>query len=341
MARKKIDFSVEEVLVEVAEMFNFVDRFVTDVVVQAMGDEQKFYLSLLGIEESEVNPDLLNRRNEMSLANKKVFTVEKIKKDFGSLVYDIEETYEYVVNGVTPSEAFCFMEGWMSCVSGMDSLDKGGIISLLQLWLGYVNSFPSREKTDSKYEILYDSAYAKMRLDGDHDLNLETLALLAGVDERTVRNAVTAGNIATIKSGSDTLVANQEARRWLNSRPDFKPTKYRNEDIANGSDVTTATAFGQFIALKREAQNLTIGDVTKDTDIDVDTLLDLEKGIDRIHLSQISKLQNILKIEDNSLLNNYMRIFHWEEFTSLKHLFQAEFASKPKSDVSVKKVEVS
>jgi hypothetical protein len=87
---------------------------------------------------------------------------------------------------------------------------------------------------------------------------------------------------------------------------------------------------------------LTIGDVTKETGIDVDALLNLEKGIDRIHFSQISKLQNILKIEDNSLLNNYMKIFHWEEFSSLKHLFQAEFASKPqKSDATTKKVEVS
>lgn len=304
MTRKKIDFTYEELVEEIEEFANMLNNEINE----------GFGNFCLAVRD---NTDSLIDLDGKPLRTYREFTSEDIKNSMP--VQDAYYGYHYAL-------------GTIFLGIGRDDTGQFFGDGMLQFYDLFETAI---RRTDSKYAFICDLCSARDKLDQDDDLNIKELALLAGVDERTIRNAASAGNIETIKSGSETLVLNKDAKKWLYARPDFKPTKYLNKKDTNSEiDVTTATAFGQFLALRREAQNLTIGDVTKETGIDVDELMDLEKGIDRIHLSHISKLQNALKIENNTLLNKYMEIFHWEEFTSLKHLFQAEFVSNPKFDVT-------
>jgi hypothetical protein len=67
---------------------------------------------------------------------------------------------------------------------------------------------------------------------------------------------------------------NIEARKWLNTRPDFKPTKYQTEPA--GHVAFSVTEFGQFIAQKRQEQELMLDDISKVIGIELDILADLE-----------------------------------------------------------------
>jgi len=58
-------------------------------------------------------------------------------------------------------------------------------------------------------------AEAREALAGDGNLTIAQLALLAGMVERSVRNAASAGDILTISHRGRTLVPASEARRWL------------------------------------------------------------------------------------------------------------------------------
>lgn len=326
MARKKVDFKVEEVFEEVVEMFKHLDNSISGMLRHYGGDKENFYAMALGIETAD-----LIKLNALKQTN---FTIEKIKKSFPTLLFDIGETYEYVVNGNGPIEPFCSQSGVIDCV-----LNMGMLINPLHYPSGdYL--IPSAnvlkdwfDNHDSKYFFLYEAGEARANLDAELALSIKELALLAGVDERTIRNAASSGAFEIMKFGSSTMIDNAEARKWLNARPDFKPTKYRSEQIISG--VYTATEFGNFVTLKMEENGLTTENVAKEIGVEVDVIFDLEKGIDRINLGHISKLQNLLKIEGNKLLSDYMEIFHPEEYGNLERLFQqTAVASLPKVDVT-------
>jgi len=66
--------------------------------------------------------------------------------------------------------------------------------------------------------------------EGDHDyLTLQELALLADMDERSVRNAASQKQLATEQVGKRSLVTTEEARRWLSGRKGFVLTKFPDE----------------------------------------------------------------------------------------------------------------
>lgn len=329
MSRKKIDFTVEEVFEEVVDMFNYVDNSLTEILAHAGGDEQDFYLIALGLKGTDAESMIRKKYDETGKFTE-VFTLEKVKETFDSLMYDIEGVYKYAVNASIRNH-----DHLMDCLTGMD-----------MIWLKHTDFMEgwSKQHQNSKYDFLYQLAYSRFQLDEDGDLDIKNLALLAGVDERTIRNAASAGTFEIKKSGSSTFISNAEARRWLNNRPDFKPTQYI--EITTGylfdGYYHTGTGFGQFVALKRQEQELTLENIAKEIGVEVDVIVDLEKGIDRIQLGQVSKLQNLLKIENNKLLSDYMEIFHWEEFSHLKQMFQQTtvVVPNPKSDAAERKLKL-
>jgi hypothetical protein len=79
--------------------------------------------------------------------------------------------------------------------------------------------------------LLHALANARLNLDTGESLNLSDLALLADMEERSVRNALTATgegrlSIQASPSGHE-WVDNDEARRWLALRRGFKPTNFQ------------------------------------------------------------------------------------------------------------------
>jgi transcriptional regulator with XRE-family HTH domain len=317
MSRKKIDFKVEEVYDEVVDMFNFIGSSLDDILTHSGGNEVDFYLIALGIDRKDMDWNLCT--------NKPGFNREKFVQNFFSLKFDLDNTYEYANDGTIPN-----YNDTIDCLSGMDMICYEGLL-LFEHWF--------KRHPDSKLDFLYQLAYARKNLDEDEDFPIKRLALLAGVDERTIRNLASAGAFEIKKSGSSTVIANAEARKWLNTRPDFKPTKYQTEP--DGHVASSVTEFGQFMAQKRQEQELTLDDVSKAIGIDSAILADLEKGIDRVQLSQITKLQNLFKIENNKLFIDYMKTFHYEEFSNLTQIFQENTSSsKPKSDVTDHKLKL-
>ncbi|MEN9597211.1 MAG: hypothetical protein RL236_1645 [Pseudomonadota bacterium] len=278
MARKKIDFTVEEVFEEVVKATKGLHRLIGATI------DAHYYNAALNLSVNSV--DYYDEWQE------KEFSIKELEGSF--LVESVRDAYNYAVNGI---------------ISGDYSSSSLGDISSFSKLVGF------DENVDSKYNFLYRVASARENLDSGDDLSLKDIALLAGVDERTIRNSASSKDEDSLqikKSGSSTMIENAEARRWLNNRPDFKKTRdYDDAVVQNGKE------FGEFISQRRNELSLTLDDVANAVGTDLETLLDLEQGIDRLYLNQVSKLQSTLKIEDNKLLGDYMKIFHYDEFLNL------------------------
>ncbi len=168
---------------------------------------------------------------------------------------------------------------------------------------------------------VHDLCVARNHLDIGDDLNIKELALLAAVDERTIRNSASSKDENSLnikKSGGSTIVENSEAIRWLSRRPDFKQTQYVENDLINSPRFfKDEVGFGNFITFKRNELNLTLEAVANFISVDLDVIADLEKGIDRLYLNQVGKLAEILEEDSTVLVRDYMRIFHVNELASL------------------------
>ncbi|KWT98505.1 MULTISPECIES: hypothetical protein [unclassified Variovorax] len=68
---------------------------------------------------------------------------------------------------------------------------------------------------------------ARNGLDSGTKLGLDEVALLANMNERSVRNATSAEGESRLALLDDGLVAVEEARRWLKGRRGFVPTQFR------------------------------------------------------------------------------------------------------------------
>lgn len=104
---------------------------------------------------------------------------------------------------------------------------------------------------------------------GMGELSFAELALLADMDERSVRNAAS-GSTPSLRSeisGKRALIAVEEARRWLEGRKGFVPTKLVDGAIANRAPVS--------ITVQREIFD-------RLTDLAVESKLSLEEYLDRL-----------------------------------------------------------
>lgn len=95
-------------------------------------------------------------------------------------------------------------------------------------------------------EDLMNLTLARSALDFGGQLDAKDLAALANMNERSVRNAMAAGDLKTDERG---LVENDEAHRWLSGRRSFKPTIKRvfPSDRLTPPDTLLAVEFPAFI----------------------------------------------------------------------------------------------
>lgn len=77
---------------------------------------------------------------------------------------------------------------------------------------------------------------ARHSLDDGSELSITQLALLADMNERSVRNAASLDGEARLTLKPDQMVSNGEARRWLAGRRGFRPTDVR--ELRDDSDMT-------------------------------------------------------------------------------------------------------
>lgn len=287
MSRKKLDFTLDEVQQEVVDICNVLSGGILEVL------GRNFYLACLD------QPLLSFQDNDWTGCRK--LTIDDLKEC--PISFDVSCAFDY-------ARGFRF-----------------GNINVPDDFLDGMDCFYTLTKNltdhieDSKYKFLFDVTRARAALDNGDSLNLKELALLAGVDERTVRNAASskdANSLKTQKSGGSTIIDNDEAKRWLANRPDFKPTEYIEDNTLDTPRYfEDAAGFGRYLIHRLEELGLAIEKVADAIGVSTDIVLDLENGIDRLHLSQVGKLSLVLKEDRSRFIKDYMRIFHLQELADL------------------------
>jgi len=117
-------------------------------------------------------------------------------------------------------------------------------------------------------------------------LSLSEVALLADMDEKSVRNAANQNNknhLKTFNEGSGTYVRTVDARAWLAGRRGFKPTEFFDpevdRDIANVGFKSTGD-LGKYLKGRRELTGLSIAQALEAAGLSADLrerLHDLEE----------------------------------------------------------------
>lgn len=88
---------------------------------------------------------------------------------------------------------------------------------------------PSRQDLGNLRQMV-DLVMARAHLDQGHPMTIPELALLAGMNERSVRNAA-AGADGQLVQNEDGAVPNAEALRWLDGRRSFRRTEVRTVSV--------------------------------------------------------------------------------------------------------------
>ena len=243
--------------------------------------------NVTGVIEQVFGSDLNNDEERTRLKNSYAWAV-------------LSYMYDYAVHGVLkgdPTETV---------------LDGAEVIRLITA----ENSVPSDE-----WEQIIAQADARHGLDEGQDVELYKVALLANVDIRTVRNAISAGELTSNKVMNCIFVENNSARRWLQGRRGFVPTNRQDSNQTfNISDVTTPADFAQFFKNRRSH----LGFDFKDRKIGVlhpsitpDALEDLERGTFTMPINAVFPLADFYQISRKDLLDTVMHIFFNEELSML------------------------
>jgi hypothetical protein len=153
------------------------------------------------------------------------------------------------LDDLTPIEALLKKETAISDQRGETHFDPEGIKLLLNV---------------------LERSWGRFALASERAINLQQLALLAGLAEKTVRMLARVErkgkrvlqddrHIHTYKEGARTLVRCSEARRWLARRPDFRPTRFSVVNL----EPKTQLALGMTLRQLREKRNLGISELLR------------------------------------------------------------------------------
>ena len=205
--------------------------------------------------------------------------------------------YDYAAEGITAGkEEECIV------------LDAGSILKLLQTEMIWVS--------EEWFEILT-MGDARYGLDDGAPLSVERIALLANVDIRTVRNAVSAGDLI-VEQG---VIDNAMARRWLHGRKGFKPTVVSSsaENLAL-EDIRTAADFGGF--LKKQRERIGLADGGQKLTIfhpcaTANTIQQLEAGVFTLPLDAVFRIADLYQLSRKAFLECVMRVFFAQELETL------------------------
>lgn len=215
----------------------------------------------------------------------------------------LEALYEYAVNGVEPGKGF----------EGPDSLviDASDVIKLASS----ENYLPS-----DTWEDLIAMGDGRFGLDSGNPVLPYKLALLANVDIRTVRNAISAGELIAFKSEFDgeAYVENGSARRWLHGRRGYKPT-VKNENAASGlpiEGISTPAEFSAMLLSQSKQIGLSEQEATPSVEhpcVTQKALSELEAGIFALPLDAVFPIADYYLLDRKKFLQCVMRVFFNEE----------------------------
>lgn len=174
---------------------------------------------------------------------------------------------------------------------------------------------PSKE-----WSHILSMADGRFALDAGEDVMIEKVALLANVDIRTVRNAVSAGDLLADKVGTVTHIENPSARAWLLTRKGFRPTVLADNSGQCLESVVTPAQFGAFLIDQRER----IGGINEDRKLTVfhrsvsaKDISQLEAGIFSMPLDAVFPIADFYQVGRREMLECVMRVFFRDELEML------------------------
>jgi hypothetical protein len=211
----------------------------------------------------------------------------------------LSDLYDYAVDGANNGE-----DPTNIVIDGSDVI-----------WLATSeNSSPSEE-----WREIVAMGDGRFALDDGESLEILKVALLAGVDVRTVRNAVSAGDLMTSKQGDNRFVENSSARQWLHGRKGFKPTVHRNElDISDLAEIDSPAAFGAFLADRRERLGISSSLVPLAPFVSSEALEKLEAGYFPLPLDAVFPVADYYQISRPDFLETVMGVFFADELSALR-----------------------
>lgn len=177
------------------------------------------------------------------------------------------------------------------------------------------NSHPSDE-----WHQIVAMGDGRFALDAGDSVMIEKIALLANVDIRTVRNAISAGELAAEKVGGVTFVENASARAWLLTRKGFRPTVLGDNVGTSMESIASPAEFGAFLGRQRakvgggdEGRKLTVFHRS----VNAQELAKLEAGIFCMPLDAVFPIADFYQVGRRDLLDCVMRVFFRDELDML------------------------
>lgn len=178
----------------------------------------------------------------------------------------------------------------------------------------------------SEWDDIIAMGDGRFALDDGEEITIYKLSLLAKVDQRTVRNAISAGHLVTNKrntmlEGEQICVENASARRWLYGRKGFRPTVVPSDDQhLSLTTVSGPAEFGSFLVSQRKRIGLDTEDgklVVFHTRVDPKAIAQLEAGIFSLPLDAVFPLADFYQVSRKELLDTVMRVFFVDELIML------------------------
>jgi len=167
-------------------------------------------------------------------------------------------------------------------------------------------------------------AHARYELDFGRDTSINGIALLANVDVRTVRNAISAGELVACKRESVVYATNKSARYWLHGRRGFRPTRHTfaiNDGwIENVTEVWTYSDFGSYLANQRENLGVDADDKRLKglhPSLNAIAINEIEQGIFKLPLDAVIPLADFYQFDRHDFLLTVMKLFFKDEYRIL------------------------
>jgi len=167
----------------------------------------------------------------------------------------------------------------------------------------------------------------RFSLDNFKTVSIETLALLASVDIRTVRNAISAGELTSQKTGSNVYIDNASARNWLSGRRSFRPTQMKVVGIESVTSISSPAEFGSFLSAQRKKLGTEIDDkklVLFHPLIDSKAIKEIEMGVFKLPLDTVTPLSDFYQIDRNDFLVTIMKVFYGDQYRALAETLSTE-----------------
>lgn len=173
----------------------------------------------------------------------------------------------------------------------------------------------------AEWEQIVATGDGRFALDEGQPVPLYKVALLSNVDVRTVRNAVSAGDLVSFKQDDNIYIENASARRWLHGRRGFKPTVMKDDnDHLRLESVNSPVEFGAFLVSQRKRIGLDSENeklVVFHPSVTLQAISQLEAGVFSLPLDAVFPIADFYQVSRKEFLACVMRVFFYEEMRML------------------------